>query len=136
MSRLAIAASPLSREPQKCGVAIVEWWIVRTSDPRHRVVVTSRVRSQGSDRTGHRVAMIVMRAGDRAGSGVLPGVRPSDNPRTRLFVNADGNIAAVRRCNPRGTRGPVSRKYASPIAALPELLSPDGHGSNNTGLVR
>jgi hypothetical protein len=96
----------------------------------------SRVRSQGSDRTGHRVAKIVMRAGDRAGSGALPGVRPSDNPRTRLFVNADGNIAAVRRCNPRGTRGPVSRKYASPVAALPELLSPDGHGSNNTGLVR
>jgi len=35
----------------------------------------SRVRSQGSDRTGHRVAKIVMRAGDRAGSGALPGVR-------------------------------------------------------------
>jgi hypothetical protein len=60
----------------------------------------SRVRSQGSDRTGHRVAKIVMRAGDRAGSGTLPEVRPSDSPRTRLFVNADGNIAPVRRCHP------------------------------------
>jgi hypothetical protein len=32
----------------------------------------------------------------------------------------------------RDTFSPVSRKYASPVAALPELLSTDGSGSNNT----
>ena len=44
-------------------------------------------------------------AGERAGFGALPGLRPSDSPRTQLFFNADGNIAPVRRYNPRGTRG-------------------------------
>jgi hypothetical protein len=45
-------------------------------------------------------------------------------------------VVTVRRCNHEGHAGPARKKNASPVAALPELLSPDGRGSNNTGLIR
>jgi hypothetical protein len=54
----------------------------------------------------------------------------------QLFANADGNIASVRCCTLWGHASPVSRKYAFPAAALPELLSTDDRGPDNTGHTR
>ena len=70
------------------------------------------------------------------GSRALPGARPCDSSRTRLFVSADGNIASVSVATSDGHAGPVSRKYASPVAALPELLSTDDRNPNHIGRAR